>query len=184
MPGFDLTAHGRSSTATTLRRRAHLPQCRRPGRGARRCRASTRSPPSPTARSWSSTALPEHLVVVGGSYIGLEFAQMFRRFGSKVTVVEKGPRLIGARGRGRLGRDQGDPRGGGHRGPTRRRMHPLLAAHRRRRRSASTAPPARRRWPAPMSCSPSAGGPTPTISAWTRPAWRPTRAATSSSTTS
>ncbi|PWK71500.1 FAD-containing oxidoreductase [Aminobacter sp. AP02] len=38
--------------------------------------------------------LPEHLVVVGGSYIGLEFAQMFRRFGSKVTVVEKGPRLI------------------------------------------------------------------------------------------
>jgi pyruvate/2-oxoglutarate dehydrogenase complex dihydrolipoamide dehydrogenase (E3) component len=40
------------------------------------------------------TELPEHLIVVGGSYIGLEFAQMFRRFGSKVTVVEKGPRLI------------------------------------------------------------------------------------------
>jgi pyruvate/2-oxoglutarate dehydrogenase complex dihydrolipoamide dehydrogenase (E3) component len=39
--------------------------------------------------------LPEHLVVVGGSYIGLEFAQMYRRFGSKVTVVEMGPRLIG-----------------------------------------------------------------------------------------
>jgi pyruvate/2-oxoglutarate dehydrogenase complex dihydrolipoamide dehydrogenase (E3) component len=39
-------------------------------------------------------ALPEHLVVVGGSYIGLEFAQMFRRFGSEVTVVEKGPRLL------------------------------------------------------------------------------------------
>ncbi len=38
--------------------------------------------------------LPEHLVIVGGSYIGLEFAQMFRRFGSQVTVVEKGPRLI------------------------------------------------------------------------------------------
>jgi pyruvate/2-oxoglutarate dehydrogenase complex dihydrolipoamide dehydrogenase (E3) component len=38
---------------------------------------------------------PEHLVVVGGSYIGLEFAQMFRRFGSRVTVVEMGPRLIG-----------------------------------------------------------------------------------------
>jgi pyruvate/2-oxoglutarate dehydrogenase complex dihydrolipoamide dehydrogenase (E3) component len=38
--------------------------------------------------------LPEHLVVVGGSYIGLEFAQMYRRFGAKVTVVEKGPRLI------------------------------------------------------------------------------------------
>ena len=39
--------------------------------------------------------LPEHLVIVGGSYIGLEFAQMFRRFGSHVTVVEKGPSLIG-----------------------------------------------------------------------------------------
>jgi pyruvate/2-oxoglutarate dehydrogenase complex dihydrolipoamide dehydrogenase (E3) component len=38
--------------------------------------------------------LPEHLVVVGGSYIGLEFAQMYRRFGSRVTVIEKGPRLI------------------------------------------------------------------------------------------
>ncbi|WEX75287.1 FAD-containing oxidoreductase [Sinorhizobium numidicum] len=40
------------------------------------------------------TELPEHLVIIGGSYIGLEFAQMFRRFGSKITVIEKGPRLI------------------------------------------------------------------------------------------
>ncbi|CAH1693169.1 Mercuric reductase [Hyphomicrobiales bacterium] len=40
-------------------------------------------------------AVPEHLVIVGGSYIGLEFAQMFRRFGADVTVIEKGPRLIG-----------------------------------------------------------------------------------------
>jgi pyruvate/2-oxoglutarate dehydrogenase complex dihydrolipoamide dehydrogenase (E3) component len=38
--------------------------------------------------------LPRHLVVVGGSYVGLEFAQMYRRFGSEVTIVEKGPRLI------------------------------------------------------------------------------------------
>ena len=38
--------------------------------------------------------LPEHLVVIGGSYIGLEFGQMFRRFGSKVTIVEMKPRLI------------------------------------------------------------------------------------------
>ena len=36
-----------------------------------------------------------HLLVVGGSYIGLEFGQMFRRFGSEVTIVEMGPRLIG-----------------------------------------------------------------------------------------
>ncbi|HZM32893.1 MAG TPA: FAD-containing oxidoreductase [Burkholderiales bacterium] len=39
--------------------------------------------------------VPKHLIVVGGSYVGLEFAQMFRRFGSKVTVVEMGPRLVG-----------------------------------------------------------------------------------------
>jgi len=38
--------------------------------------------------------LPRHLVVVGGSYIGLEFAQMFRRFGSEVTIIEKNSRLI------------------------------------------------------------------------------------------
>ncbi|MCX8556875.1 FAD-containing oxidoreductase [Mycolicibacterium mucogenicum] len=37
--------------------------------------------------------VPEHLVIIGGSYIGLEFAQMFRRFGAEVTVVERGPRL-------------------------------------------------------------------------------------------
>ncbi|TIM01829.1 MAG: FAD-containing oxidoreductase [Mesorhizobium sp.] len=39
--------------------------------------------------------LPRRLVVVGGSYVSLEFAQMFRRFGSQVTVIEKSPRLIG-----------------------------------------------------------------------------------------
>jgi pyruvate/2-oxoglutarate dehydrogenase complex dihydrolipoamide dehydrogenase (E3) component len=39
--------------------------------------------------------LPEHLVIVGGSYIGLEFGQMYRRFGSEVTVIEMGSRLIG-----------------------------------------------------------------------------------------
>lgn len=37
--------------------------------------------------------VPEHLVIVGGSYIALEFAQMYRRFGARVTVIEKGPRL-------------------------------------------------------------------------------------------
>jgi len=39
-------------------------------------------------------AVPEHLVVIGGSYIGLEFAQMMRRFGSDVTVVERAARLL------------------------------------------------------------------------------------------
>ena len=38
--------------------------------------------------------VPRHLVVIGGSYIGLEFAQMYRRFGAEVTVVEMAPRLI------------------------------------------------------------------------------------------
>ena len=38
---------------------------------------------------------PSRLVVLGGSYVGLEFAQMFRRFGTEVTVIEVGPRLIG-----------------------------------------------------------------------------------------
>jgi pyruvate/2-oxoglutarate dehydrogenase complex dihydrolipoamide dehydrogenase (E3) component len=38
--------------------------------------------------------LPRHLVIIGGSYIGLEFGQMYRRFGSQVTVVEMAPRLI------------------------------------------------------------------------------------------
>src|SRR3954471_14027981 len=39
--------------------------------------------------------VPGHLLVVGGSYIGLEFGQMFRRFGAEVTIIEMGPRLIG-----------------------------------------------------------------------------------------
>lgn len=38
--------------------------------------------------------LPRHLIIIGGSYVGLEFAQMYRRFGSEVTVIEAAPRLI------------------------------------------------------------------------------------------
>jgi pyruvate/2-oxoglutarate dehydrogenase complex dihydrolipoamide dehydrogenase (E3) component len=38
--------------------------------------------------------VPEHLLIVGGGYIGLEFGQMFRRFGSRVTIVQRGPRLL------------------------------------------------------------------------------------------
>jgi pyruvate/2-oxoglutarate dehydrogenase complex dihydrolipoamide dehydrogenase (E3) component len=38
--------------------------------------------------------LPRHLIIIGGSYVGLEFAQIYRRFGSEVTVIEQGPRLI------------------------------------------------------------------------------------------
>src|SRR2546425_7170625 len=39
--------------------------------------------------------VPEHLVVLGGGYVGLEFAQAYRRFGSRVTIVEHGPQLLG-----------------------------------------------------------------------------------------
>jgi len=38
--------------------------------------------------------LPKHLVIIGGSYIGIEFGQIYRRFGSEVTIVEKAPRLV------------------------------------------------------------------------------------------
>ena len=38
--------------------------------------------------------VPEHLIIVGGSYVGLEFAQMYRRFGSQVTVLERSARLV------------------------------------------------------------------------------------------
>lgn len=38
--------------------------------------------------------VPEHLIVLGGGYVGLEFAQMFRRFGSEVTIVQRGPQLL------------------------------------------------------------------------------------------
>ena len=40
------------------------------------------------------TELPEHLIIVGGSYIGLEFGQMFKRFGAKVTIIERGDAII------------------------------------------------------------------------------------------
>jgi pyruvate/2-oxoglutarate dehydrogenase complex dihydrolipoamide dehydrogenase (E3) component len=39
-------------------------------------------------------AVPPHLVIVGGSYVGLEFGQMFRRFGSEVTIIERAPHLV------------------------------------------------------------------------------------------
>jgi pyruvate/2-oxoglutarate dehydrogenase complex dihydrolipoamide dehydrogenase (E3) component len=39
--------------------------------------------------------LPEHLVIIGGGYVGVEFAQAYRRFGSRVTVVERGPQVLG-----------------------------------------------------------------------------------------
>ena len=61
----------------------------------RTSRASARFPFLTNSTILKLDRVPEHLVVVGGSYVGLEFAQMYRRFGARVTVVEMGPRLIG-----------------------------------------------------------------------------------------
>ncbi len=40
------------------------------------------------------TEVPEHLIILGGSYIALEFGHIFRRFGARVTVIERGPQLV------------------------------------------------------------------------------------------
>ncbi len=65
--------------------------------------ASPSKPPIPgldTAGALDSTSimeidkLPEHLLVIGGGYVGLEFGQMFHRFGSKVTIVQRGEQLL------------------------------------------------------------------------------------------
>ena len=59
--------------------------------------------------------VPEHLVIIGGSYIALEFAQMYRRFGARVTVIEKGPRLTSREDEDVSATDQGNPGGRRHR---------------------------------------------------------------------
>ena len=114
--------------------------------------------------------LPEHLVIVGGSYIGLEFAQMYRRFGAKVTVVEKGSHLIGREDPDISDAIKAILEEEGIAFRTEGRVH--LASRRTGMayRSASTATPATAPSSARMCCSPSAAGPTPTISASTRPA--------------
>ena len=71
--------------------------------------------------------LPRHLVVVGGSYVGLEFAQMYRRFGAQVTVVEMGPRLIAREDEDMSAAIKRDSRSRGHRRAPRCGMHPLRA---------------------------------------------------------
>ena len=54
-----------------------------------------RRPDRSTYRSSRSGYAPSHLIVLGGGYVGLEMAQVYRRFGSRVTVIEAGPQLIG-----------------------------------------------------------------------------------------
>ena len=59
-----------------------------------RCLGSTRVPYLTNSSMMDLDVIPPHLVIVGGSYVGLEFGQMFRRFGSDVTIIEMGPRLV------------------------------------------------------------------------------------------
>ena len=82
--------HARFESATELRvgddapdGAAHLHQRRRPRRRSRRCPASTTIRPLTNTTILELDAVPRHLVIVGGSYIGLEFAQMYRRFGAR-----------------------------------------------------------------------------------------------------
>ena len=109
--------------------------------------------------------LPEHLVIIGGSYIALEFAQMYRRFGSRVSVVERGPRLtarededVSAAIKEILEAEGIDV----HLGATADASH---QARQRVRRSTCIPPTAQNRCRVRTYWSPRAGGPTPTISA-------------------
>ena len=127
--------------------------------------------------------LPEHLIVIGGSYIGLEFAQMYRRFGSRVTVVEKGSALIS--------RDDEDVSAAVKEIVENEGVDVRLNAECLTVESGASASPsssaattARTRSRARICCSRWGAAPTAAISGSTRPASRRTSAATSWSTTS
>src|SRR5258708_3195052 len=67
------------------------------------------------------TALPEHLIVLGGGYIGLEFGQMFARFGSRVTIIQRAAQIVPREDPEVAG---GTQRGGGKKGGTNLLKHP------------------------------------------------------------
>ena len=77
--------------------------------------------------------VPEHLIVLGGGYIGLEFGQMFRRFGSRVTVIQRGRQLLPLEDEDVAGRGARHPARGRHRGAAGGRGPVRRAARRRRR---------------------------------------------------
>ena len=115
---------------------------------------------------------PEHLVIVGGSYVGLEFGQMFRRFGSAVTIIEMASRLVQREDEDVSASIHDDADERRHRGA------PECALHQPRRRQRTRDGRGRLRRRAVQRsrdrtcCSPSAAAPTPRISGSTRPAWR------------
>ena len=99
--------YGRSSLygleigASDIKRRRHAVAARRSRLYQRRHSRSIPDVPGLSAagpmthvEALNLERLPEHLVVLGGGYVGLEFAQAMRRFGSRVTVIQRGPRLL------------------------------------------------------------------------------------------
>ena len=113
--------------------------------------------------------LPEHLVIVGGGYIGLEFAQMFRRFGSEVTLIDRGERLIKRESADVSAAVAAILEGEGV------RLRPSASASSaagRRWRLPWSAATRRRRWSGRTCCWRWGGAPTPTTLGWIPPASR------------
>ena len=75
-------------------RRARLPQRRHPRQRFPTCPVWPIAGPMTHVEALNLERLPEHLVILGGGYVGLEFAQAMRRFGSRVTIIQRGPRLL------------------------------------------------------------------------------------------
>ena len=117
----------------------------------------------------SLQVLPEHLVIVGGSYVGLEFGQMFRRFGASDDRRER-TATRRARGRRRLRGGPRDSRRRGHCRPLQRGVHPLCAARAGRGRGRQSRPGRADRDRVRRAAPLSAAGRIPTISAWKPPA--------------
>ena len=96
--------------------RSGLHQYRRAAGRCRRSRGWTRCASLDSTSIMELDQVPEHLIVLGGGYIGLEFGQMFRRFGSRVTVIQRGPPAAAAGGRGHRRGGARHPAGGRRRG--------------------------------------------------------------------
>ena len=88
------SAHEVEVGEAVLSSRSHLHQRRRPRLGAADARRRHGSVPDEQLDDGPRRSCRHICIVVGGSYVGLEFGQMFRRFGSEVTIIEMGPRLV------------------------------------------------------------------------------------------